>query len=114
MRYTIYYPLVKDKGYHPLVGVIAVFAFNALMHHWFAMLLEDKPHFEAYCVGMGWLAFGTFVEIILKRKFEFARNSKLMKVLFWIWYQWIMHIMGKIMIEKYKAIDVRFEDLQGK
>jgi len=113
LRHSIYYPIIKKLGGHPMLGVAAVFAFNALMHHWMALLIEDKPHFRGYCVGMAWMAFATFVEVILKRKFAFAQ-SKWMRLAFWVWFQWTLHVLRKIMIDRYRAIDVRFSDLQAK
>lgn len=116
LRYTIYYPLVKDKGYNRAFGVFAVFGFNVIMHNWFAMLMEDKPHFKGYFVGMGYMGFATYVEIMLKRKFEVGRNGGggWIKLINWIWLQITCAVCGNIMIDKYKTVGVRFEDMQGK
>eukprot|EP01084_Bolivina_argentea_P144826 254011_1 len=113
LRYTIYYPLIKNKKYHPLIGILAVFAFNAFMHHWFAILLEDNPHFEGYCVGMCWGALATFVETYLKRTIKTANNSKRWWLFFFLWHHFTMFCLAKIMIWKYRVIDITVEDLKG-
>ena len=113
LRYTIYYPLIKQYGFHPLIGVVAVFAFNAFMHHWFAMLIEDVPHFKGYCAGMTVCGLATFVEVYMKRMFKVANTSRAFKLFFLLWHHYTLYQLAKVLIWKYRVIDVSMEDLKG-